>query len=65
MESLCVGLGTLTVLQQYGDISGVSSIVRWNKEGVPPELPLAPLGQEDVEGGLARKAEWILELVSI
>ena len=58
------GLGSLTVLQQYGEVSRVSHTHSWSSEGVPPELPLPPLGQEDMAGGLDMKLEWITELVS-
>jgi hypothetical protein len=57
-------LGSLTVLQQYGEVSRVSHTHSWSSEGVPPELPLPPLGQEDMAGGLDMKLEWITELIA-
>ena len=57
------GLGTLTAIQQYGELSRASHTHSWSSEGVPVEMPLPPMGEEDMEEGIARKAEWIMELV--
>lgn len=65
LPPLPLGLGTLTTLQQYGELSGASHTHSWSSEGVPADLPLPPIGQEDMEDGLSRKVEWIMELVSM
>lgn len=59
------GLGTLCTLEQYGEVTGLSHTHEWYSEGVPSTLPLPPIGEEDMTGSLARKAEWLMELVML
>ena len=59
------GLGTLTVLEQYGEISGQSDTCAWHDQDWSSELmPIPAMGQEDMEqDGLSVKLDWIMELV--
>ena len=63
--SPCTGLGTLTVLEEYGKLSGDSNTHCWQDEGWCLErMPLPAIGQEDMEQGtLSVKLDWIMELV--
>ena len=60
---LPTGLGTLTVLEKYGEMSGVSNTTSWVHNGLSPELPLPPQSQADTEDSLRTKLLWIKELV--
>ena len=59
------GLGTLTVLEEYGKLSGESNTHCWQDEGwCLEQMPLPAIGQEDMEqDSLSVKLDWIMELV--
>ena len=60
-----IGLGTLTVLEKYGELSSLSNTHSWSRGKFPDDMPVPPLGHEDMEEEgeeMSMKGDWIMEL---